>query len=416
MDTTLLPNVKYAPETRLLVPPFEQRPDGDDVIIANHTRSSFLSVPGEAAELLTLFAAGHTVEQVRTIYYTRYGLYPDLDDFIDTLAQEGFVQLPGTDAPPAGAPAQAAAGRTRQYHFEGISRQAAARLCSRPVLAACGLLIALAVGLCAADPSLIPPSTVMVVDHQQLAFASAVLVFCMVTVFLHELAHLVAARAAGVSSRIGLGTRLWILVAETDMTGIWLASRRQRIVAFLAGPLLDLTSAAGLVVVLHLERQHWFALSPGVILLLRMCLFVYLSRLLWQLFFFVPTDVYYVVGAVFGCKNLMHDTEELLLNALARLVGRTPVADQSDVPAAEMRVVRWFALVWLAGRGLAFASLLLLTLPVLAGYGELLVRGVAGDRAPLVSGPLLPLIAVAVQAIGIVWWMKSSLRLRRMFR
>jgi hypothetical protein len=48
-----------------------------------------------------------------------------------------------------------------------------------------------------------------------------VMVIGYATVFLHEMAHLVAARGAvGVSSRLGISHRLWYLVAETDMTGV----------------------------------------------------------------------------------------------------------------------------------------------------------------------------------------------------
>jgi hypothetical protein len=48
------------------------------------------------------------------------------------------------------------------------------------------------------------------------------------TATVHELAHLAAARSLGVPARIGLSTRLFYLVAQTDVSGIWAAPRRAR--------------------------------------------------------------------------------------------------------------------------------------------------------------------------------------------
>ena len=60
-------------------------------------------------------------------------------------------------------------------------------------------------------------------------------------IFVHELAHLIAARAVGVNSRMGISHRLWYLVAETDLTGLWSVTRNQRYLPMLAGMIVDLT-------------------------------------------------------------------------------------------------------------------------------------------------------------------------------
>jgi putative peptide zinc metalloprotease protein len=269
---------------------------------------------------------------------------------------------------------------------------------------------------CALDPAVLPPPTVLVFQRDQVMLLGAWLLISLVTVFIHELAHLVAARAAGIPSRLGLGHRLWILVAETDMTGIWMASPRQRCLAFLAGPIVDLASAAALVLVLFGVRQHWLQPDPTLVVLIQACLFQYLARLLWQLEFYVPTDFYYVFGALFGCKNLMLDTQAYLLTKLARIYPRVQARDLSGIPTRELRVVRWFSVFWLLGRAVAFGTLFWITLPVLVGYGVMLARGVGGDggaAAPVTEGPLFPLIAVALQTVGLLVWMRSTLRPRR---
>jgi hypothetical protein len=144
--------------------------------------------------------------------------------------------------------------------------------------------------------------------------------------------------------------------------------------------------------------------------------FVGFTRLLWQLYFFLPTDFYYVIGTVFGCKSLMNDTQVYLLNQAARIIRSIQPVDQSTIPPAERKVVRWFALVWISGRALAFGSLFAITLPVLAGYGLVLGRALTGDLEafrPILEGPLLPILGGALQIIGILVWLRGSFRPRR---
>jgi hypothetical protein len=93
----------------------------------------------------------------------------------------------------------------------------------------------------------------------------------------------------------------------------------------------------------------------------------------------VPTDLYYVVATVFGCKSLMDDTQAYLLNLLARVLPSVRSRNQSALPPREAAVVRWFAVAWILGRGLAFAALFWITIPVLIGYGLQLASAIGGD-------------------------------------
>jgi len=392
------------PEARVIVPPFSEHVDGDDVIIANPARGVFLAVPPEAAVLLRLLASGQTVAEAGAAYAAQYGQPADIADFVESLTAAGFL-----DAPPA------APVGTRRYHFASIPVGTARRLWSRPALAVCGALIGLGLLACASEPAIVPSPAALVFDPDHLGLSLVLIALALGAVFVHELAHLLAARAAGVPARLGIGTRLWELVAETDMTGIWLASRRQRCLAFVAGMLADLTLAALLALLLLAHQRAWLGLDLNLVLLARALLFVQLTRLLWELYIFVPTDVYYVLATLTGCRNLMGDTQAWLLNWCWRLVRRPQRIDQSGVPARELRVVRIFAWVWLVGRGLAFASLFFITLPVLAAYLAMLGRGLGGDAnplRPLLEGPALPLLAVGVQLAGIVLWLRGLLRAR----
>ncbi|MBV9174080.1 MAG: PqqD family protein, partial [Chloroflexi bacterium] len=337
-------------DTHVAIPPFVERADGEDVLIGNPASNCFLSVGPDAVALLRWLAEGLTIGQASAAYAARYGETPDVQGFLASLVDQRFLTL----APTPGAAEPAAPVRG---HFAGISVDLARKLCSWPALVVGALVAACAVAACVEDPSIVPSPAALVFEHDQLGLALGVAITTLVTVFFHELAHLVAARAADVPARIGVANRLWVLVAETDMRGIWLAAQPQRCVAFLAGSAVDVFMTALLLLALFTnDAAHWFALDQTVVVLVRATIFVLFTRLLWQLYLFLPTDLYYVIATLCGCKNLMQDTQAYLINQLARVARSVRRIDQSDVPQREMRVVRWFAFVWLGGRAIAFAS------------------------------------------------------------
>lgn len=416
----------YLADGKITVLPFTQQPDGEETIIANATRTSFLSLPTSAVDILHWLAADKTVAEAQALYQEKYDELPDMEDFLDLLASEGFVAprdgLPQETVPPAGlarAPSGAHASRQR-YHFETFSQELARRIFSRPVLVACALCIAAGLCLVVVDPALIPSPEILVFKQNLTLMSIGLYLLIFPAVFLHEMAHLVAARAAGIPAKLSISNRLWVLVAQTDMTGIWMASRRQRLLAVLAGSILDATVSALLIGLLFAQQQRWIALFPGVVLFCQVALFTYLIRLLWQCYFFVRTDFYYVVAMAFNCKDLMGDAEALLRNQVARLFRSGRRVDQSRIPAREMRVIRAYAWVWVIGRLLAFFSLFFIGLPILLGYyfeiGSFLLRGqLPTSLAPADIAGWFLLIAVptVLQTAGFVLWLRSLVLARR---
>jgi hypothetical protein len=413
---------KYAPDALVTVHPYSQHVEGDEVTIANATQSAFLSLPSAAIDLLIGLAQGKTVGETQAAFANRYGETPDMVDFLEVLEREGFVVPCGAGASPDTEPVQGTALQPsapttpqRRYHFERISQDVAQRLCGRAALIGGALVIALSLALIVRDPALLPPPHVMVVTHNLTLFSVAIMAFTLITIFLHELAHLVASRAVGVSARMGIGNRLWVLVAETDMSGIWLVPRHRRYLPLLAGPLLDAVSAAVLVIVLAVDRQRWLTLPPAVLLLCRACLLTYLVRLLWQCYFFVRTDFYYGIATVFDCKSLMSDTEAFLHNKLAQIIPSIGLVDQSAIPARERRVIGLYAVIWLVGRVAAFGSLFAISLPILWGYAATVTRLMGGQMTTyaIVDTVLWSLLAASVPLMGLTLWLRGLYESRR---
>jgi putative peptide zinc metalloprotease protein len=298
-----------------------------------------------------------------------------------------------------------------RYHFANFPQRLAQRLFSRSVLIAAGILIGLALLAIASDPSLIPGWQAYFFKENATLMILVLFGLDWVTLFIHEMAHLIAARSLGVSCQLGISNRLWVLVAETDMTGIWSVPRQQRYLPFLAGPLLDAVSASILILIFFLIERQSLKVNPQIYQLTQALLLNYLLGLLWQCYFFVRTDFYYVIANAFRCKNLLKDTEVYLRNQIARFSHRIRPINQSHIPKSERRVIRWYAILWVSGRAAALGSLLFITLPVLWHYClrllAVLSAGYPANPQAFLDALLLLLLAVVPQSIGFCFWIRS---------
>ncbi|MBV9706382.1 MAG: hypothetical protein JO125_03120, partial [Chloroflexi bacterium] len=182
----------------------------------------------------------------------------------------------------------------------------------------------------------------------------------------------------------------------------------------LAGPLFDAVSASLFVFVVFSQRHSWLSLSPALNTFCQAALFTYLPRLLWQCYFFVRTDFYYVFVTLFNCKNLMQDTERFLVNQITRFIPISHQQDPSRIPAHEMSIIRLYSLLWIVGRLVALYTLFFLSLPILWGYCVNIFHVLAGRSAfdhlsplDLVGWIVIALITMAIQISGLLLWLRS---------
>lgn len=402
---------RYPSESRVIVESLARQRESDGILVGRKDLGRFLLLPADAVEILDDLAAGATVGEAQRGHQERYGETADLEDLLTSLEGHGFVRPlapPDSDAAPERPPRRPA----KAYHFEWISQRAASRLYAKPMLVAGALLVALAVAAVALKPSIVPGWRAVYFPVNTAAGLLFLMVTGLATTFLHEMGHLVAARARGVSCRLGIGNQLWFVVWETDMTGIWALPRRQRYLPILGGPLVDLLSASALLVIFFLDAGAWIALPPRVLQFGQALLFIYLMRILWQCYFFLRTDFYYAMANWFGCRSLMQDTKVLLKNLSARFLRIGRPSDQSHLPATERRMIRIYAVVWLTGRALAFALLIFIQIPLLFHYLALLFGRIRdGSLSGVPNESILPLLTAIVFSLflltGLGLWLRS---------
>jgi putative peptide zinc metalloprotease protein len=160
-----------------------------------------------------------------------------------------------------------------------------------------------------------------------------------------------------------------VLVAQTDVTGIWAVPRRRRYRVYLAGMAWDLALLARVLIALA-----YVPMAGTLEALARPLAVLLVLGLVGQLQLYMRTDVYYTLADLLYARNLTEDAGAYVgslarraLRRLARGAGHTAV--RPDVLAAlsprERRAVRLYAPVMIIGSAVALALYARYGVPVL---------------------------------------------------
>jgi putative peptide zinc metalloprotease protein len=406
----------YTRDSVVAVRPFSRQEEGEEVIIGSTETGVFLAVPREAVELLELLAQGKSVGEVSDYYAATHGEAPDLDDFLGLLEAKGMVaplDVPGGSVTNA---TDRRAGSPR-YHFSNFPQSLARCLFNPATVILCLITAALAAVAVLADPWLAPAASDWIFPDRRALSWTILLAASYATIFVHEMGHLVAARALGIDSRMGIGNRMWYLVAETDLTGLWSLPKRRRYLPMLAGMMIDAFSGGILILALFLYRRNWLSLTPFGVRMLRAMAFTYLMRIAWQFFLFVRTDLYYAIATLFNCRNLLGDTQGFLRNLLSRWLPWIRPVNQSAIPPAERRMIRLYTVFWLGGRVWALGVLFLVTLPVAVSYisslGDAFHNGYRANPSDFLDAVLLAAYFLVPTLAGLMLWIAGMARRER---
>jgi putative peptide zinc metalloprotease protein len=413
----------YTEDTIVSIYPFTKQIEGEEVVIGRKDTVTFLAIPIDAFEILDELSKGFTISQVRDFYQEKYGENPDIVDLLDFLEAKGFVK-PFVNGQKnidhwnsVNDLNQVKKAKASYFHFSDFPQSLAQKIFSRQILILMGVCIGLGLLSAIFEPSIIPNWNAFFFK-ENLTIMQLFLTFIgLLTLFLHEMAHLIAARALGIPSKIGISNRMWMLVAETDMTEIWSVPRSQRYLPFLAGPLFDSFCASLLAMILYIHKKGLITISPSVEQICKAILLSYLLGLLWQCYLFIRTDFYFVFANLFRCKNLMKDTEILLLNKLAKFIPFIKKVSQSNIPTAERRIIRYYAVIWLVGRAIALCSLVFIAIPLIWHYflkiSTVLNAGYSENPSAFIDALLMVALVFIPQAYGLWLWISSFSKKKR---
>lgn len=341
--------------TPLRLHPLTYLTERGEVIIGRTDIDSFGVFPPDGAALLRQLEAGMGVEDAARWYADVYGEQVDMAEFVSLLDDLQFLvrdHEEETAAPPP----------PRWTRLSKWTFSPAAWVCYLLVIG--GAIAAMAV-----SPRLAPHPANLFFTHY-MSVLEIVLFFGQLPLMLvHESFHVLAGRRLGLRSRVRVGRRLYYLVFETTMDGLVAVPRRARYLPMLAGMLADLVIIAILTLIAAVTGAA--TLVGGICLALA---FSALLRFVWQFYFYLRTDIYYVVVTVLGCVDLQAAARRVLASNFRRLV-RRPRADESGLHPRDRAVARWYAWLMAAGYTFSVGTLVLAVRPVAEH-----VLGVVFDR------------------------------------
>lgn len=400
--------INYNSDSKVIFHEFNRQTEEEEVVIQSPKTGVSLVLPIEALEIIDGLLDEKTIGEVKNDYYDKHREIPDIEDLLIVLYEEGFIYSSTDDVTTKNLKKNV---NSPQYHFEKFPQSLARIICSRQVGIVCITLIILGGVITFYEPNILPSWRVYFFTENSSSMWLTLVCLNYFTLFLHELSHLIGARAVGVSSRMGISHRLWYLVAETDISGVWSIPRNQRYLPIIVGPIYDSTSAAILILISWMSVHNWLIVNSTILIFCRALLLTHLTRLLWQCYFFLRTDFYFLLANHLRCRSLMQDTETLLSNYCSRYLKNFKYKDISHIPQNEMRIVRVYAVLWVIGRLAAFIYLWFVSIPLLSSYCQQIYlaaqAGWMGNHYKFIDAVLIFFLVLTPYLLGFGLWFRS---------
>ncbi|MCP2329411.1 hypothetical protein HDA40_007918 [Hamadaea flava] len=312
-----------------------RREDEDEFVVGDPATGTFVVVPEVGARLVELFAAGHTVAEAADEVERETGEPIDALDFAEVLVDSGII----ADRPPGGG---------RSWSVSRLPARLVRPLFGRVAWTLyAGCLVATGV-MFLTEPSLLPTyeDTFLFPDVVLSLIVTNIVVIALTVV--HEIWHALAGAAVGVPSQLRLERRGIFPVLETDLSGLWALPPERRYSPFLAGMAIDCVMLFGAVAPRFAWSRGWLDISPSFARLLAMVVFSQVAKLAFQTLAYLRTDMYLVMATATGCRNL-HQITRLSVKRLVRMLSPAEAAILRDAHARDLRVARWYRLLYLSG-------------------------------------------------------------------
>jgi putative peptide zinc metalloprotease protein len=389
--------------------------DGDGYVLGSQRSPDYVAVPDIGGQVVRWLQDGTSLDECGRRAAELAGQPVDVAGFIDGLTQAGLLAADDQTADGQAEAGQAEAGQAEAGQAEagqaeaslpvpaGVAgwKHAAGRVLFGPAgLAVQGLLgtivVAAMIGLPRVRPAYADaiPATVPLVSIAVIAVLGIALGLA------HEFAHVLAAWAAGVPSRVSVSRRMIAVVFQTDLTRLWSVPRRSRIVPLLAGIVFD-AAAVGVLVVLEVTLP---GAPPLFVHLIRAVVFLNVSAIAFQFLIFLRTDVYALFVLAAGCKHLWD-----VKGAISRkAVGRATAGDLALLDAVARREIFWakvFLFLYAPGVLVTTGYFVIFALPAVRKIIAASLRAVFSDGLLSVTGAAGAIaFLLAVASTGYVLW------------
>lgn len=396
-------------DARYFVIPLSVQQEGEQYYVGNAQLDEFYQFPEEGLRIIRMLQEGASTGEVKARLAAASDENLDVDEFVDTLLEIGFIHPHGeSDRYEAAIAARDSA--EKRLIFKADPRLARA-VFSRPMLAIYLAIVGTAAWSALVDPRLRLNFDAFYLEHDLTLTLFVLLLLYAFTASLHELGHMLAAARQGVQSRLGFSNRMWDIVAEADMTGLLALPRRKRYLPLAAGMMVDVLSISTITLLLKVlipAGGHPFAVQLLQALALQITISIF-----WQFSIFLKTDVYYIVCNFFGYTDLNAQAQHFYLNQLHAfsfgLLGRPT----EPIRPEHLRIARTFFAIWLIGRVWSIAFLVFILIPTIYRYFERAVDAYHNPYMPAsvaIDIGVFATISAAILGVGLYMWLKPQKR------
>ncbi len=393
-------------EQTYFVIPLSVQSEGSEYLIGNGKLEEFYQFPAEGLKIIQLLQRGENIANIKRICAEELSESVDVDDFITLLLDIEFIFRPGEEIRYYEKIKET--GQDKRWTFKARPQLAKAFF-SLPALGIYLAIIGYAIWSAIQMPQLrFNPSALYFPKNVTIALVS-LLILQFFTVVLHEFGHMLAAARHGIDSKVGLGTRLWIIVVETDLSGLFALPKNQRYLPMWAGMLVDVLTIA----LLTLFIKFLFAQEADgfFIQLMQALILQVLFTIVWQFNIFIRTDVYFVLCNYFSYPNLDSEARVYVKNMLNRLsfglFGQA--GDIANHP--RLHILKLFSVIWLLGRVFALSILFFVIFPTVFKYGLDMYQALTDASFSTYSKldiSLFCIISTSILGCGLYFWAKEK--------
>ncbi|MEN2767505.1 PqqD family protein [Ornithinibacillus xuwenensis] len=343
-------------ESILELHPLSSRPEGDEeILIGRMDTGDYIVLPSVARIVIDELNSGKTIREADQSIEEKLGEKVDVSSFIEDVLQEyGFIyKIDGNIISD-----RVSNKRIFPFFTDGVSKF----FFNRYTLSGFLICFVIAILICILNHTYVPVYSDIFFSESYTTSLIGTTIASWTFLFLHEIAHLMAARSSGMDSRFSISHRLVFLVVETDMSNIVLLDKRYRYKALLAGLALDgFFLGIGIFII---SLNDWFSFGFPVYLtgIIRMLNVVLVLRMAFQFLFFMKTDIYYVFTNLFNCRNLLHNTRLYVYQIIPKLKTRLE-EEWKLVDEHEKKIVKWYAYFFILGSVLAVYLFAMYILP-----------------------------------------------------
>ena len=282
--------------------------DGENIIIGTHDyKSSFVKTSELGVEAIELMNKGYCVGNVQQIMSEKYCKEISIKNLIRTLYDANLItsfdDIPLDLSKKRSHLAKSALPKISQYLFSKTAY----------VLYAC--VCCLAIFCIVYRPALLTSFTNYLKAHYIAGYAIAAVFIGWLMTLKHEFFHYMAALSLAIPASIRLGTRYFILVMETDVSGLYMVEKSKRYRVYLAGMMSDILTIGCLICI----KSCLFLINIQtgiVVIFIDISIISNLFGILFQFNILLKTDLYFVLADFINIQNLYTESGKVIKSLL----------------------------------------------------------------------------------------------------